>query len=100
MQRVQTKVNTTKSPHASRSPRTIAFRTVASGPVSASGTSDIREAGGGTQVTTDVEIELRGFMRLFEPLMGPSMRKTAARYEHALTERLSSGAGGPGAAAG
>lgn len=81
-------------------PRTVAFRTVGSGPVSASGTSDIREADGGARVTTDVEIEMRGIMRLFEPMMGPSMRKTAARYEQALTERLRSSAGGPSAPAG
>jgi uncharacterized protein YndB with AHSA1/START domain len=69
-------------------PRTIAFRTVDSGPITASGTYDIRPAGDGTQVVVDVVIEARGFMRLFEPMMGPTLRKTAERYEQDLGRRL------------
>jgi Polyketide cyclase / dehydrase and lipid transport len=46
-------------------PRAIAFRTVDSGPITASGTYDIRPAVAGTQFVVDVVIEARGFMRLF-----------------------------------
>jgi hypothetical protein len=69
-------------------PRTIAFRTVDSGPITASGTYDIRETGDGTQVVVDVVIEAKGFMRLMEPIMGPTLRKTAERYEQDLARRL------------
>jgi uncharacterized protein YndB with AHSA1/START domain len=69
-------------------PHAVAFRTVDDNPVSASGTWQIREQDGVTHVTADVSIEAHGFVALFEPFMGPSLRKTAARYEQALTERL------------
>jgi uncharacterized protein YndB with AHSA1/START domain len=69
-------------------PRAIAFRTVDSGPITASGTYDIRPAGAGTRVVVEVVIEARGFMRLFEPVMGPTLRKTAERYEQDLARRL------------
>jgi hypothetical protein len=36
----------------------------------------------------DVTIETHGFVRLFEPFMGGQLRKTAARYEGAIGERL------------
>jgi uncharacterized protein YndB with AHSA1/START domain len=69
--------------------REVAFRTVADGPVTARGTYRISEAsGGGSRLTNDVTIETRGFVRLFEPFMGPQLRKTSARYEQALSERL------------
>jgi carbon monoxide dehydrogenase subunit G len=69
-------------------PRAIAFRTVDSGPITASGSYDIRPEGQGTHVVVDVVIEARGFMRLFEPVMGPTLRKTAERYEQDLARRL------------
>jgi uncharacterized protein YndB with AHSA1/START domain len=68
--------------------RLVGFRTVDDGPVTASGTYSIGEAGGVTRLTNEVTIETRGFVRLFEPFMGPQLRKTAARYEQALSERL------------
>jgi ribosome-associated toxin RatA of RatAB toxin-antitoxin module len=70
-------------------PIAVSFRTVGDDPVSASGTWQIREADGVTQVVTDVSIEAHGFLKAMEPFMGPSLRKTAARYEQALSERLS-----------
>jgi uncharacterized protein YndB with AHSA1/START domain len=70
-------------------PHTVAFRTLDSGPVTASGAWEIRASSGGTHVVCDVAIETRGFVRLFEPFMGPSLRRTAERYERDLTERLS-----------
>jgi uncharacterized protein YndB with AHSA1/START domain len=70
-------------------PRRIGFRTVDEGPVTASGTYAISPAASGSDVTNDVVIETHGVVRLFEPLMGPQLRKTAARYEQALRERLS-----------
>jgi uncharacterized protein YndB with AHSA1/START domain len=69
-------------------PRRVGFRTLDEGPVTASGTYNISGAGSGSEVINDVVIETRGVLRLFEPLMGPQLRKTAARYEQALRERL------------
>jgi hypothetical protein len=69
-------------------PRTIAFRTVDSGPITASGTYEIRATADGTHVVVDVAVEARGFMRVFEPMMGPTLRKTAERYERDLARRL------------
>ena len=66
----------------------VAFRTLDDGPVSARGTYNISAAGDGSRVTTDVAIEAHGVIRLFEPFMGPQLRKTAARYEQALAQRL------------
>jgi hypothetical protein len=43
---------------------------------------------GETEVVYDGTIEMHGFLRLFEPFMGPSFRKTAERYERALEDRL------------
>ena len=74
-------------------PVAVSFRTVDDNPVSASGTWAIREADGVTQIVTDVSIEAHGFLKMMEPMMGPSLRKTAARYEQALSERLSDGGG-------
>ena len=36
----------------------------------------------------DIAIQPNGVVKLLEPMMGPSLRKTAARYEAALAERL------------
>jgi uncharacterized protein YndB with AHSA1/START domain len=69
-------------------PSTVAFRTVDSGPVTASGAWTIRATGEGSHVICDVAIESSGFVRLFEPFMGPSLRRTAARYEQDLTKAL------------
>jgi hypothetical protein len=69
--------------------RRVGFRTLDEGPVTASGTYNISGAGSGSEVVNDVKIETRGFVRLFEPFMGPQLRKTSARYEEALRERLS-----------
>jgi hypothetical protein len=81
-------------PRAER-PHAVAFRTVDSGPVSATGEWSIRSQEGGTgtpeeetQVIYDGTIETHGFLRVFEPFMGPAFRKTAERYERALEERL------------
>jgi hypothetical protein len=87
-----TEVQVTKAerPHA------VAFRTVDSGPVSAAGEWAIRareadsgSGGAGTEVVYDGTMEMHGFLRLFEPFMGPAFKKTAERYERALEERLS-----------
>jgi len=69
-------------------PRTVAFESVDSGPVEASGAWHVKPDGEGTHVVCDVAIEANGLMKLFEPMMGPSFRKTAERYERDLTERL------------
>jgi len=66
----------------------VGFRTLDEGPVTASGTYSIRGTGSGSEVVNDVTIEAHGFVRLFEPFMGPQLRKTATRYEEALGERL------------
>jgi hypothetical protein len=68
--------------------RRIGFRTLDEGPVTASGTYGISPAASGSEVTNDVVIETHGLVRLFEPLMGPQLRKIAAPYEQALRERL------------
>jgi hypothetical protein len=72
------------------SPAAVAFRTFDSGPVEVSGQWRISSEGGETRVVCDVAIQGRGPMRLFEAFMGPSLRKTAARYEQDLQTRLSS----------
>jgi hypothetical protein len=69
-------------------PQRVGFRTIDEGPVTASGTYSINPAASGSEVVNDVVIETRGVVRLFEPFMGPQLRKTAARYEQALRERL------------
>jgi uncharacterized protein YndB with AHSA1/START domain len=66
----------------------VAFRTVEDGPVTVSGTWRIEPQGEQTRIDADVAIQPHGFVKLFEPMMGPSLRKTAARYEAALAERL------------
>ena len=67
--------------------RRVAFRTHG-GPVTVSGAWRIEPEGDQTRIDTDVAIQPHGFVKLFEPVMGPSLRKTAARYEAALAERL------------
>jgi hypothetical protein len=49
---------------------------------------DIRESGSRSELVNDVTVEVHGFVKLFEPFMGPQLRKTAKRYEEALAERL------------
>jgi hypothetical protein len=68
--------------------RRVGFRTLDEGPVSATGSYSITDTGAGSEVVNDVAIETHGFVRLFEPFMGPQLRKTSARYEEALGERL------------
>ena len=67
--------------------RRVAFRTLG-GPVTVSGEWRIEPQGDQTRIDADVAIQPHGFVKLFEPMMGPSLRKTAARYEAALAERL------------
>ena len=67
--------------------RRVAFRTHG-GPVTVSGAWRIEPQGDQTRLAADVAIRPHGFVKLFEPMMGPSLRKTAARYEAALAERL------------
>lgn len=69
-------------------PRVVAFQTVDSNPVQASGAWTISRRGDQTHVVCDVAIEAKGFLRLVEPFMGPSLRKTAARYEQDLARTL------------
>ena len=69
-------------------PRTVAFRTVDSGPVEVSGTWQIGETREGTHVVCDVAIEAKGLWRLFEPFMGRAMKRTAAGYQQDLARRL------------
>ena len=66
----------------------VAFRTVDDGPVTVSGAWRFEPQGERTRIDAEVAIEPHGFVKLFEPMMGPSLRKTAARYEAALAERL------------
>lgn len=66
----------------------IAFRTLGPGPVTVSGAWHIRDGSGRTEVVCEVAIAATGPLRLVEPLMGPSLRRIAARYEKALAERL------------
>ena len=73
--------------------RRVAFRTVDDGPVTVSGVWTIQPDGDGSRVDAEVAIEPHGFVKLFEPFMGPQLRKTAARYEAALAERLGGSAG-------
>lgn len=72
-------------------PRVVAFETVDDNPLQASGAWNISRRGDETHVVCDVAIEAKGFLKLFEPFMGPGLRKTAARYEQALSERLRGG---------
>ena len=67
--------------------RRVAFRTL-DGPVTVTGTWRIEPQGEETRVDTEVALQPHGFVKLFEPVMGPSLRKTAGRYEAALAERL------------
>ncbi|UJW33426.1 SRPBCC family protein [Saccharothrix sp. AJ9571] len=69
-------------------PSEVAFRTLDRGPVTVRGAWHIRSAPSGTEVVCDVAIETKGVLKLFEPLMGPQLRKIAARYESDLSERL------------
>lgn len=73
--------------------RRVGFRTVDDGPVTVSGVWRIEPAGDGTRVDAQIAIQPHGFLKLFEPMMGPSLRKTSARYEAALAERLGGTAG-------
>jgi uncharacterized membrane protein len=70
------------------SPGTVAFRTVDSGPIQASGAWNISRSGEETRVVCDVAIEANGLLRLFEPFMGPGLKRTAARYEQDLAQKL------------
>ncbi len=67
--------------------RRVAFRTLG-GPVTVTGAWRIEPQGEQTRIDTEVGIQPHGFLKLFEPMMGPSLRKTAGRYEAALAERL------------
>jgi uncharacterized protein YndB with AHSA1/START domain len=68
--------------------RRVGFRTLDKGPVTASGSYTITGTASGSELVNEVTIETHGFVRLFEPFMGPQLRKTSARYEQALSERL------------
>ena len=68
--------------------RRVGFRTLDEGPVTVSGGYTITGTATGSELVNEVLIETRGFVRLFEPFMGPQLRKTSARYEQALSERL------------
>ena len=68
--------------------RRVAFRTLEGGPVTVSGAWTIQPQADETRIDTEVAIQPHGFVKLFEPFMGPTLRKTAARYEAALAERL------------
>lgn len=69
-------------------PSAVAFRTFDDGPITVTGSWHIKPNGGNTEVLCDVAMTTRGFVRLFEPMMGPQLRKIATRYEQALSERL------------
>jgi hypothetical protein len=69
-------------------PRSVGFRTIDDGPVTVSGHWQVEPHGDGSVVDARVAIEPHGFLKLFEPFMGPALRKTSARYEAALAERL------------
>lgn len=72
-------------------PSEVAFRTLDEGPVTVSGAWHIRPSTDGTvgtEIICDVAIETRGALRLLEPTMGPQLRKIAAKYESALSEKL------------
>jgi len=81
---IQSEVELTEAEPHSR----VSFRTVDDGPVTVSGVWQIQPQGDGTRIDAQVAIQPHGFLKLFEPMMGPSLRKTAARYETALAERL------------
>ena len=68
--------------------RRLAFRTE-SGPVTVSGGWTIEPEGEQVGLLTKAE----GLTPLFEPWMGPALRRTALRYEAALAERLGGTAG-------
>ena len=71
----------------------VAFRTLG-GPVTVSGVWRLEpDDDGGTRVDTEVAIEMHGLLKLFEPFSGGQLRKTGARYEAALAERLGGTAG-------
>jgi uncharacterized protein YndB with AHSA1/START domain len=73
--------------------RRVAFRTVDDGPVTVSGAWRIEPQGDQTRIDADVAIQPNGLLKLFEPMMGPSLRKTGARYETALAECVDGKAG-------
>lgn len=66
----------------------VGFRTLDDAPVTASGTYTITATDSGSELTNLISIETHGFMRVLEPIMGPQLRKTAARYQEALEQRL------------
>ncbi|MBB5854970.1 SRPBCC family protein [Amycolatopsis umgeniensis] len=69
-------------------PTEVAFRTLDRGPVTVSGAWHLKSIGTGTEVICDVTIETRGFLRLLEFSMGPSLQKISDRYEQDLSARL------------
>lgn len=77
-----------------RPPSEVAFRTVDDGPITVSGSWHVAPKDGQTEVVCDVAMVTRGFVRLFEPMMGPQLRKIAARYQQTLSERLNAPADG------
>ena len=68
--------------------RTLRFATVDATPVAVRGGYSV--AGDGPAATATIEVQLHpsGVVKLFEPLMGPSLRKTTSRYLAQLRSEL------------
>jgi uncharacterized membrane protein len=66
----------------------IAFSTVDASPVAVRGTYRVAAADSSSKVTFDIELHPSGFVKLFEPFMGPTLRKTTARYLSGLKTAL------------
>jgi uncharacterized membrane protein len=74
-----------------RSSQTVRFATVDASPVAVRGGYRVAGSDSQTTVTLDVELHPSGAVRLFEPFMGPSLRKTASRYLADLKTQLETG---------
>jgi uncharacterized membrane protein len=68
--------------------RTLRFATIDASPVAVRGAYSVTGAGPESRATIEVELHPSGFVRLFEPFMGPSLRKTTTRYLTALRSEL------------
>jgi len=66
----------------------LRFATVDASPVAVRGAYSVAGDASAARATIEVELHPRGFVRLFGPLMGPSLRRTTSRYLTQLRSEL------------